>query len=61
MPSGPGAVAAGYLDFADNGFGDTNVLLDLNGGKNSFVLLATLDGVDANDAAADLEDNIIVT
>jgi hypothetical protein len=55
------AVAGGFLGFADNGAGDTNVLIDLNGGGNSFLLLATLDGVDPNDAAADLADNILVT
>jgi hypothetical protein len=33
----------------------------VTGGGNSFLLLASLDGVDPNDAATDLADNILVT
>jgi hypothetical protein len=63
-PSGPptdvaGAVAGGFLAFADPGSGGTNVLIDFDGGGNNLQVAATLQGVAFSPGIqATLEDNI---
>ena len=54
-----GAVAGGFLAFADSGLGGTNVLIDFDGGGNNLQVAATLQGRGVlRRHPGELEDNI---